>query len=300
MRVLITGITGFAGTHLAALARAEGAEVTGLSRRTGVDIANMALLAPAFADALPDIVFHLAAETASDAGPMELHFSNIAGTRNVVQAAAALACKPRLLLASSSAVYGGGPDLGAPITEDAPLAPNGNYAASKAEQERIAEQLGGELGLEIVRARAFNQTGPGERHTFVASSVARQIAEIEAGLREPRIAIGRTDTIRDFSDVRDIVRGYWLAATKGEAGEAYNLCSGRGVSIQAIVDTLLSLSGARIAVEQDPARMRPSDVPVQIGDPSKAKRALGWSADIPLETTLSDLLEGWRRAVRRV
>lgn len=300
MRVLITGITGFAGSHLAAFARTEGAEVSGLSRRLGVDIANMESLGPAVVAARPDVIFHLAAETASDAGIMELHFCNIAGTRNVCQAAAALARKPCILLASSSAVYGSGPLPGAPIAEEAPLAPNGPYAASKAEQERIVEQLGGELGLEIVRARAFNQTGPGERPTFVASSVARQIAEIEAGLREPRIAIGRTDTIRDFSDVRDIVRGYWLAALEGEPGEAYNLCTGRGVSVQAILDTLLSLTDARVAVEQDPARMRPSDVPVQIGDPSKVKRDLGWEAAIPLERTLGDLLQGWRDAVRRV
>ncbi len=300
MRVLITGITGFAGTHLAALARAEGAEVSGLSRSTGVDIADGGATARALADARPDIVFHLAAETGPQAGTMELYFSNIAGTRNVVQAAAALERKPRLLLASSSAVYGSGPSPGAPIPEEAPPAPNGNYAATKAEQERIAEELGREFGLDIVRARAFNQTGPGERPSFVASSIARQIAEIEAGQREPRIAIGRTDTLRDFSDVRDIVRGYWLAALNGAPGEAYNLCSGRAVSIQAILDTLLSLTDTDITVEQDPARMRPSDVPVQVGDPSKARRDLGWEARIPLETTLADLLQDWRDAVRRV
>jgi GDP-4-dehydro-6-deoxy-D-mannose reductase len=299
VKVLITGITGFAGTHLADYARAQGAEVTGLSRSTGVDLANVAALRRTVGYARPDLVFHLAAQTSGN-DEAQLRRSNVEGTRNLLEAAAALDNRPRILVASSSAVYGGGPAPGAPIPEDAPLAPGGAYATAKAEQDRLAEQLGGELGLPVIRARAFNQTGPGEKDSFVASSVARQIAEIEAGRRAPRIAIGRTDTLRDFSDVRDIVRGYWVAATRGEAGEAYNLCSGRAVSIQWIVDTLLSLSSATIAVEQDPDRMRPSDVPVQVGDPSKAKRELGWETEIPFERTLADLLVYWRHAVRRV
>jgi GDP-4-dehydro-6-deoxy-D-mannose reductase len=299
MRILITGITGFAGSHLADHARAQGAEVSGLSRSTGVDLANVAALRRTVGYARPDLLFHLAAETSGN-DEAQLHRSNVEGTRNLLEAAAALENKPRILVASSSAVYGAGPAPGVPISEDAPLAPGGAYAAAKAEQDRLAEQIGRELGLPVIRARAFNQTGPGEKDSFVASSVARQIAEIEAGLGSPRIAIGRTDTIRDFSDVRDIVRGYWLAATEGKPGEVYNLASGRGVSVQAIVDTLLSLSSATIAVEEDPARMRPSDVPVQVGDPSKAERALGWKAEIPLERTLADLLQYWRDAVRRV
>lgn len=222
------------------------------------------------------------------------------GTRNLLEATAALGRKPRILVASSSAVYGNGQAEGVPIDENAPLAPNGTYAAAKAEQDTLSERLGRELALDVVRVRAFNHTGPGEKDSFVASSVARQIAEIEAGLRRPCIAIGRTDTTRDFCDVRDIVRGYWLAATKGQSGEVYNLASGRGVSIQAIVDTLLSLSPATIAVGQDPARMRPAEVPVQVGDPSKAERTLGWKAEIPLERTLADLLQYWRDVVGRV
>ncbi|HEX8193626.1 MAG TPA: GDP-mannose 4,6-dehydratase [Allosphingosinicella sp.] len=299
MKVLITGMTGFAGTHLAAYARGQGAEVSGLSRSTGVDLGDVAALGRAVGDARPDLIFHLAAQT-SGSDEAQLHRSNVEGTRNLLESAAALGTKPRVLVASSSAIYGGGPAEGEPISEDAPLTPNGAYAAAKAGQDRLAEQLGRDLALDVVRARAFNQTGPGERDSFVASSVARQIAEIEAGLRAPRIAIGRTDTLRDFSDVRDIARGYWLAATRGEAGEAYNLCSGRAVSIRQILDILLSLSSATVAVEQDPARMRPSDVPVQVGDPSRAQRELGWEATIPLEQTLSDLLQYWRDAVRRV
>jgi GDP-4-dehydro-6-deoxy-D-mannose reductase len=299
MRVLITGITGFAGSHLADYARAQGAQVSGLSRSRGVDLGNVAAVKRTIGYARPDMIFHLAAQT-SGSDEAQLHRSNVLGTRNVLEAAATLERKPRILVASSSAVYGSGPAGGGPIAEDAPLAPLGAYAAAKAEQDRLAEALGTELGLDVVRARAFNQTGPGEKDGFVASSVARQIAEIEAGQRAPRIAVGRTDTVRDFSDVRDIVRGYWLAAAKGAPGEAYNLCSGRGIAIQAIVDMLLSLTDADIPVERDPARMRPSDVPVQVGNAEKAKRELGWSADIPLEVTFRDLLQHWRDAVRRV
>ena len=197
MKVLITGITGFAGGHLAEYARAQGAEVSGLSRSTGVDLADAPALRQALGDARPDLVFHLAAET-SGKDEAQLHRSNVEGTRNLLEAAAALGTRPRILVAGSSAVYGGGPVPGAPIAEDAPLAPGGAYAAAKAEQDRLAERLGGTLRLPVIRTRAFNQTGPGEKDGFVASSVAPQIAEIEAGLRAHSLAIRRTHTIRDF------------------------------------------------------------------------------------------------------
>jgi len=304
VRVFITGIGGFAGRHLAALCRAEGAEVSGLSRTQGEgvhsgDLGDREAMQRILRESRPDIVFHLAAEIAS-ADEALLHRSNVVGTRNLLEAAAALPEKPRVLVASSSAVYGRGPVDGEPIREHAPLTPIAPYGASKAEQDRLAERLGAELGLAVVRARAFNQTGPGEKDSFVASGVARQIAEIEAGMRPPRIAIGRTDTVRDFTDVRDIASGYWLAATRGRAGEVYNLASGRPISIQAIVDALVALADTDISVEQDPARMRPADVRVQVGDASRAQRVLGWDARIPLERTLADLLQDWRDAVRRV
>lgn len=303
-RAFITGISGFAGSYLAEFCRAQGLEVAGLSRSGGEgvhkgDVAEPEAVRRALGATRPDIVFHLAAEIGG-ADEAQLHRINVLGTRNLIEAAAALPQTPRLLVASSSAIYGAGPVPGAPISEDAPIGAAGPYAVSKAEQDALALRLGAELGIAVIVARAFNQTGPRESDRFVASSVARQIAEIEAGRRAPTIAIGRRDTIRDFSDVRDIVRGYWLAATKGAPGEAYNLCSGRGVSIRSILDTLLSLSSAAITVEEDRARMRPSDVPVQVGDAAKAKRELGWEAQIPLERTLGDLLQYWRDALRCV
>lgn len=303
MRAFIAGISGFAGSHLAALLRAEGADVSGLSRsasgpgvHTG-DVSDPDAVHCVLRDIRPDVVFHLAAEIGG-ADESRLHRINVEGTRNLLEAAATLPQKPRVLVAGSSAIYGAGPIAGAPISEDALLAPVGAYAASKAEQDRLAERLGGELGVPVIRTRAFNQTGPGERDRFVASSVARQIAEIEAGQRPPRIAIGRTDTLRDFSDVRDIALGYWLAATRGEPGEVYNLASGKAVSIREIVDRLLAMTEARIQVMQDPARLRPADIACQIGDASKAEAALGWAPAFPLERTLADLLDHWRAAVR--
>lgn len=303
-RAFITGISGFAGSHLAALCRAEGMEVEGLSRSGGDgvhegDVADSEAVRRALGAARPDIVFHLAAEVGG-ADEARLHRTNVLGTRNLIEAAAALPLPPRVLVASSSAVYGAGPVPGAPIAEDAPIAPAGPYATSKAAQDALALRLGAELGVAVIVARAFNQTGPGESDRFVASSVARQIAEIEAGRRAPTIAIGRTDTRRDFCDVRDIARGYRLAGCNGRPGEAYNLASGRAVSIQAIVDGLLALAEVEIGVERDPARMRPADVPVQVGDASKARRELGWEAVIPLGTTLADLLDYWRDDVRRL
>jgi GDP-4-dehydro-6-deoxy-D-mannose reductase len=308
-RAFITGIGGFAGGHLAELCASEGASVLGLVRGAPpqwlapqvevhrADLADAAALRRILAEARPDTIFHLAAETGS-ADEGLLLASNVGGTTNLLEAAAALSPAPLVLVAGSSAVYGSGSAPGEPIREEAPLAPVSSYGHAKAAQEAVAERLGTLLGVRVVRARAFNQTGPRESDRFVASSIARQIAEIEAGLRAPAIAIGRTDTVRDFTDVRDIVRGYWLAAARGTAGEVYNLASGRGVAIAEIVDGLVARSRASIVVTEDPARMRPADVPVQVGDASKAEAALGWTAEIPLERTLGDLLDYWRREVR--
>lgn len=304
-RAFITGIRGFAGSHLATCCGAAGAEVAGLSRAAAADgiyqgdLDDPDALRRILADARPEIVFHLAAETGG-ADSERLHRTNVIGTKHLIEAAAALPEPPRIVLASSSAVYGRGPADGSAITEGAPLAPLAPYGESKARQDSIAEALGRELGIDVVRVRAFNQTGPGESELFVAGSIARQIAEIEAGCRAPILSVGRTDTVRDFTDVRDVARGYLLAALHGRAGEAYNLASGSGVSIREIVDLLLASAAVAIEERHDPARMRASDVPVQVGDATKAKKELGWSTEIPLSTTLRDLLDYWRCNIPRV
>ncbi len=151
-------------------------------------------------------------------------------------------------------------------------------------------------GLPIVRSRAFNHEGPRRGDVFVTSNFARQVAEIEADLREPVINVGDLKPRRDFSDVRDIVRGYWLLLERGEPGEVYNLCSGKSWAVQDVLDFLLAQSRVKgIEVRTDPARLRPSDVMVLEGDPSKMERATGWKVQIPFEQTLKDLLNYWRQ-----
>jgi GDP-4-dehydro-6-deoxy-D-mannose reductase len=148
-----------------------------------------------------------------------------------------------------------------------------------------------------VLTRTFHHTGPGRGEAFAESSFARQVAEIEAGLRPPVLAVGNLDAVRDFADVRDVVRAYWLLLDRGEAGAVYNVCTGRGRPVRELLDVLLAVSPARVEVKVDPARLRPSDVPVQVGDPAKLVAATGWQPRIPLEQTLRDLLEDWRARV---
>jgi GDP-4-dehydro-6-deoxy-D-mannose reductase len=148
-----------------------------------------------------------------------------------------------------------------------------------------------------VRTRGFNHTGPRRGDVFVSSNFAKQIASIEAGLQKPIIRVGNLDAVRDFTDVRDMVRAYWLAVTKATPGEVYNLGSGRGITIRELLDLLIGMSDARVEIETDPDRLRPSDVEVLLADSSKFHQETGWEPVIPLETTLGDLLEFWRRRI---
>lgn len=301
-RVFITGISGFAGGHLAALCRAEGLTVSGLSRQGGSDgvyrgdLMDRPELARILADAAPEGVFHLAADTGSGGGAAAMLETTLAGTANLLAAAAALPRRPRLLVAGSSAVYGAPDDPEAAIAESAPLAPVSSYGWAKAAQDVLAEHMGSALGLDIVRTRAFNQTGPGERPRFVASGIARQIAAAERGEGPPRILVGRTDTRRDLSDVRDIARGYSRAMRLGQPGEAYNLASGRAVSVAELIERLTSFSPLDFEIVQDQSRLRGDDISCQIGAAGRARRELGWEPRIPLDETLRDLLEYWRHA----
>lgn len=183
-----------------------------------------------------------------------------------------------------------------PIKETNPLRPLSPYAVSKVAQDLMGYQYWKSYGLPIVRSRAFNHEGPRRGDVFVTSNFARQVAEIEAGQRGPVIYIGDLTPRRDYSDVRDIVRGYWALVERGEPGEVYNLCSGKTWAIQRVLDFLLEQSQVKgISVQTDPARLRPSDVMVLEGDPSKIERATGWKVEIPFERTLKDLLGYWRQ-----
>jgi len=319
MRVLVTGITGFVGSHFAEFALAEGAEVFGSYRwrsktenidhlRDRVtliecDLRDLSSVNELVASSRPDFIIHLAAQSyvhASWHSPAETFNTNTISQVNLLEAVRAQGkAAPRFLAIGSSEEYGLVHEDELPIKESNPLRPLSPYAVSKVTQDLMAYQYFKSYALPIVRARAFNHEGPRRGDVFVTSNFARQIAEIEAGGREPTILVGNLKAVRDYTDVRDIVRGYWLLLDRGEPGQVYNLCSGRGWAIQEILDFLLGESiNTSIAVREDPARLRPSDVPVLIGDCSRLT-ALGWKPRIPFEQTLRDLLGYWRERARR-
>jgi GDP-4-dehydro-6-deoxy-D-mannose reductase len=314
MRILITGVTGFVGHYLAEYVAhvAPEAEVWGLVSdaepgeapptvvKVSGDLTDFPSLVAAVEDARPEIVFHLAASSSVASSwerPGRVLEVNAVGTVNFLEALRVIEEAPRVVVSSSAEIYGLVPADQQPIREDAALRPVSPYAASKASLDLITAQYHDGFGLPTVRLRLFPHTGPGRPFQFVASSFARQIARIERGLDPPRLAVGNLDAIRDFSDVRDVVRAYWLAATDGRAGEAYNVCSGRGVSIREMLDLLLARSEAEIEVGVDPARLRPADIPMLVGDGSRFTEVTGWRPEIPFERTLEDLLEWWRSEV---
>ena len=217
---------------------------------------------------------------------------------NLFEGMRQLGSSARFLVIGSSEEYGLVEPHELPIRETTPLRPLSPYAVSKVAQDLMGWQYFKSYGMHIVRARAFNHTGPRRGETFATSNFAKQIAEMEAGLREPVVQVGDLKPTRDFSDVRDIVRGYWLLLERGAPGEVYNLCSGLEWSIERVLNFLIGKSRLpQIEIRQDPARLRPSDVPVLRGSRQKIESALGWRTTIPLEQTLTDLLEYWRHRI---
>ena len=318
MRALITGITGFAGSHLAdyILENHPHVEVYGIvrwrSRTENIehlrekinlvegDIRDYISVKRVLDEVRPDLIFHLAAQSfvpTSWKAPQETLTTNILGQTNIFEAVRELGLSTAIQIAGSSEEYGLVKEDEVPIKETNPLRPLSPYAVSKIAQDFLGYQYFMSYGMRIIRTRGFNHTGPRRGEVFVCSNFAKQIAEIEKGKRPPVIKVGNLEAIRDFTDVRDMVRGYWLAATEGEAGEVYNLCSGRGYRISEVLEMLLSLSKVEVKVEQDPERMRPSDVPVLIGDCTKFREKTGWAPKIPFEKTLEDLLNYWRERV---
>ena len=318
MRVLITGITGFVGSHMAEYALAKGAQVFGSTRwrskteniehlRSKVtfiesDLRDLSSVRALLETSVPDYVVHLAAQSfvgVSWHAPAETLTTNIISQVNLLEALRGLKMSPRFLAVGSSEEYGLVLEDEVPIKETNPLRPLSPYAVSKVTQDMMAYQYFKSYGLPIIRTRAFNHEGPRRGDVFVTSNFARQVAEIEAGLREPVVYVGDLTPRRDYSDVRDIVRGYWLLLERGEPGEVYNLCSGRSWSIQQVLDFVLNLSTVKgITVKTDPARLRPSDVMILEGDPTKMHKATGWKVEIPFERTLTELLDYWRQRTR--
>jgi GDP-4-dehydro-6-deoxy-D-mannose reductase len=319
MKALITGITGFAGSHLADLLLAEHPEmeVAGMYRWRSpmenleaaagritlyeTDLRDYISVQRTLEACRPDLVFHLAAQSfvpASWTGPAETLTTNLLGQTYLFEAVRALHLDPILQIACSSEEYGLVLPEEVPIKETNPLRPRSPYAVSKVAQDYQGYQYFQSYGMRIVRTRAFNHTGPRRGDVFAMSSFAKQLAAIELGVSEPVLHVGNLDAVRDFTDVRDIVRAYVLAALRGEPGEVYNISSGSGHSIRELLDTLVSISGLDVEVKVDPHRLRPSDVEILIGDCSKFRERTGWKPEIALETTLSDLFEYWRRRLR--
>jgi len=200
-------------------------------------------------------------------------------------------------VAGSSEEYGFVHPHELPMKETNPLRPLSPYAVSKVAQDLLAWQYFKSYGLRTVRTRGFNHTGPRRGEVFICSNFAYQIAEIEKGKRDSVIKVGNLEAKRDFSDVRDIVRGYWLCLEKGKEGEVYNIGQGKAYSMKEVLDLMLSLTKVKVKVEVDPQRLRPSDVPILISDSTKFRKLTGWKPEIPFEQSLQDLLDYWRERV---
>jgi GDP-4-dehydro-6-deoxy-D-mannose reductase len=251
-------------------------------------------------EAAPDRIVHLAGQSSvhrSWAAPGDTLRTNVLGLVNLLDAARRRGLAPAVLVVGSAEEYGPVSASAAPLTETDPMRPNSPYAVSKVAQGALALLYGPAGGMKVVLTRTFPHTGPGRGEIFAESSFARQIAEIETGQRPPVLSVGNLDAVRDYTDVRDVVRAYWSLLDRGEAGAAYNVCRGRGYRIREMLDMLLAGSSSRVEVRVDPDRLRPSDIPVLVGDPSRLRAATGWEPEIPLERTLADLLESWRRKI---
>jgi len=319
LKVLITGITGFVGSHLAEYCLARGdVEVFGTvrwrSRMDNVegitdditlmdcDLKDSVAVRHCLAQVKPDYIFHLAAQSyvpTSWKAPVETICTNMVSEINLFEAMRELHLvdSTRIQLAGSSEEYGMVFADEIPIKETNPLRPLSPYGVSKVGQDLLGYQYHMSYGLYVVRTRAFNHTGPRRGDVFVSSNFSRQIATIEKGKVEPVIKVGNLDARRDFTDVRDMVKAYWLALERGEVGEVYNLGSGTDVTIKKMLDILLSFSDIKIETLKDPERMRPSDVQILLADTTKFFDLTGWKPEIPLEKTLEDLLNYWRERV---
>jgi GDP-4-dehydro-6-deoxy-D-mannose reductase len=296
MRVLVTGAAGFVGRRLVARLAQEGADVTGVDRE--VDVADAEAVRRAVAEVRPDAVVHLAALTFvpdSFARPRDVFRVNFLGSRCVLEAVRGERPGARVLLVSTAHVYGSARPEDPPFDEGSPLRPGSPYAAAKAAADLLGAAYA-RRGVDVVRVRPFNHTGPGRPDSFAESSFARQIAEIEAGLREPVLAVGNLDAVRDFLDVDDVIDAYVRLLDRAVPAGVYNIASGRATSLRALLDALLARSPAAPEVRVDRALWRPADACV--GRADRLAAACGWKPSRPLEATLGALLDHWRDAVR--
>lgn len=315
-KAFITGIAGFVGSHLAELLLSKGYEVYGLLRprsNTGhietiinnlhledADLLDTHSLYATISRIKPDYVFHLAAQSfvpTSWASPSVTLEVNIVGSANLFEAVRMAGIDPVVQIACSSEEYGLVHEDEVPIKETNPLRPLSPYAVSKVAMDYLGYQYFQSYQIRIIRTRGFNHTGPRRGDTFAESNFAKQIALIEKGKLEPVVHVGNLEASRDYTDVRDMVRGYLLSVEKCDAGDVYNICTGKSILIKDMLNMLLAMSKTKIEIRPDKARMRPSDVPVLLGDNSKFVAKTGWKAEIPFEKTMEDLLNYWRDRV---
>jgi GDP-4-dehydro-6-deoxy-D-mannose reductase len=311
MRALVTGVSGFVGGHLAEHLIEANDLVLGLSasghwpeslkhldgrvriERWDLTSNQEALLAELIARKQPEVIYHLAAQSnprASMTDPRKTWTLNLGGTLNLLEAVRHSGLKPRVILVGSGICYGNPEPEFLPVDEFCPLRPNNAYGASKAAADLLGVQHFLEHGTEIVMVRPFNHSGPRQSATYVLGGLALQVAEIEARVRD-RLDVGNLDVVRDFTDVRDVVRAYRLLALQGASGEIYNLGSGQGTRLSGALDCLVKLAHAPVTVHADPARLRPVDLPLLVANPSKLRKATGWEPTYKLEQTLADMLE---------
>jgi GDP-4-dehydro-6-deoxy-D-mannose reductase len=303
-RALVTGVGGFVGPFLANHLKSLGYEVTGTFFPSGsdqpsicpslpLDVRNSGPVRELVRDVCPDVIYHLAGITRPGLNQVSSFYHvNLLGSLNMIEAARDVGAA--MLIVSSAYIYG---NQNRPLTEEDPLAPVNHYAASKAAIDLAALSYALE-GLQVVRVRPFNHSGPGQSPNFLIPTLVQQVAKIEAGIVRPVLKLGNVDSVRDFSDVRDIVRAYALVMQAGESGEAYNVASGVGVAVHQLVEMLIDLVGVSVEIEVEPRRVRASDISYLVGDASKLKRAVGWRPEFGLRQTLVDMLEHERKLLR--
>lgn len=315
-KAFITGIAGFVGSHLAELLLSQGYEVYGLLRSRSktdhiesiinklhledADLLDTHSLYATITRIKPNYIFHLAAQSfvpTSWVSPSVTLEVNVVGSANLFEAVRMAGIDPVIQIACSSEEYGLVHADETPIKETNPLRPLSPYAVSKVAMDYLGYQYFQSYKVRIIRTRGFNHTGPRRGETFAESNFAKQIAMIEKGKQEPVISVGNLEASRDYTDVRDMVRAYVLAVEKCDPGDVYNICMGKTIRIADMLDLLLSMSKAKVEIKQDSSRMRPSDVPVLLGDNSKFVAKTNWKPIIPFKQTMEDLLNYWRERV---
>jgi GDP-4-dehydro-6-deoxy-D-mannose reductase len=317
MRALVTGISGFVGGHLAEHLVAEGDLVVGLSTsgRWPVELAEVGKsvrverfdlveqsevdLADLVRRKQPEVIYHLAAQSnpqGSTTDPRSTWALNLGGSLNLLEAVKVSGQKPRIVLVGSGVCYGNPAPEFIPVTEVCPLRPNNPYAASKAAVDLLGIEHYLAHGTDVVMVRPFNHAGPRQLPRYVLAGFAFQVAEAECGLRSC-VEVGNLDVIRDFTDVRDVVRAYRLLSQHGQAGEIYNLGSGRGTKLADALEYLRSRSTTTVEIQVNSARVRSVDQPLLVADASKLRASVGWEPRYSIEQTLADMLDFSRRSL---